>query len=205
MPVLVGAGTVLTVEQVAQVAATGAGLAISPNTDPAVIAASAAVGLVSLPDFFTPSEAFAALAAGASRLKLFPAEAATTAVLKAHRAVLPREVPVLVVGGITPQAMDPWRDAGAQGFGLGLALYRAGATQRICAATPNASSPRSGSDATSVQRRALPTPARSIPQTAAAARARHRCVAPSRPARSRPVSRRANRRVARRSALRRPC
>lgn len=127
-PVLVGAGTVLTVEQVGQVAATGVRLIVSPNTNPGVIAASAAAGLVSLPGYATPSEAFAALGAGASGLKLFPAEAATPAVLKAQRAVLPRDVPVLVVGGITPEGMGPWRDAGAQGFGLGSALYRAEST-----------------------------------------------------------------------------
>lgn len=125
-PVMVGAGTVLTVEQVAQVAATGAKLIISPNTNTEVIAASAAAGLTSLPGYFTPSEAFAALAAGASGLKLFPAEAATPAVLKAQRAVLPRDVPVLVVGGITPETMAPWRAVGAQGFGLGSALYATG-------------------------------------------------------------------------------
>lgn len=127
-PVLVGAGTVLTVEQVAQVAATGARLIISPNADTAVIAASAAANMVSLPGYFSPSEAFAALAAGASGLKLFPAEAATPAVLKAHRAVLPRDVPVLAVGGIKPDLMAPWQSAGADGFGLGSALYAVGDT-----------------------------------------------------------------------------
>lgn len=127
-PVLVGAGTVLSVEQVGQVAATGARLVISPNTDVAVIAAAAAAGLVSLPGYFTPSEAFAALQAGATGLKLFPAEAASPASLKAHLAVLPRDVPLLVVGGVSPDTMAPWRDAGARGFGLGSALYAAGAS-----------------------------------------------------------------------------
>jgi 2-dehydro-3-deoxyphosphogalactonate aldolase len=83
---------------------------------------------VSLPGFFTPSEGFAALAAGANGLKLFPAEAANSAVVKAQRAVLPKDVPLLVVGGITPANMQPWLDAGADGFGLGSALYKAGAT-----------------------------------------------------------------------------
>ena len=127
-PVLVGAGTVLNVAQVAQVAAIGARLVISPNTDVAVIAASVAAGMVSLPGYFTPSEAFAACAAGAHGLKLFPAEAATPAVLKAQRAVLPRDLPILVVGGIGHGMMAPWQDAGAHGFGLGSALYAAGAT-----------------------------------------------------------------------------
>ena len=127
-PVLVGAGTVLTVEQVEQVGATGARLIVSPNTDVGVIRATAAAGLVSLPGYFTITEAFAALAAGASGLKLFPTEAATPTVLKAHRAVLPNDIPVLAVGGITPDTMTAWRQAGAQGFGLGSALYAPRAT-----------------------------------------------------------------------------
>ena len=84
--------------------------------------------MVTLPGYFTPSEGFAALKAGATGLKLFPAEAATPAVLKAQRAVLPHDVPVLVVGGITPDNMTPWREAGANGFGLGSALYKPGRT-----------------------------------------------------------------------------
>jgi 2-dehydro-3-deoxyphosphogalactonate aldolase len=125
---LIGAGTVLTVDQVAAVQAAGGRLIVSPNTDPAVIAAAAAAGLVSLPGYFTPSEALAALAAGASGLKLFPAEGASPALLAAHRAILPRDVTVLAVGGITPTTMGPWRDKGAQGFGLGSALYKPGST-----------------------------------------------------------------------------
>lgn len=125
---IVGAGTVLHTAQVAQVQDAGGGLIVSPNTDVAVIAESAARGLVSLPGYFTPSEAFAALAAGASGLKLFPAEAASPAVVKAQRAVLPRDVPLLVVGGITPDTMQPWHAAGANGYGLGSALYSVGAT-----------------------------------------------------------------------------
>lgn len=132
-PVLVGAGTVLSVEQVTDVAAAGGRLIVSPNTDPAVIAASAAAGLVSLPGYFTPSEAFAAVAAGASGLKLFPAEAASPAVLGAHRAVLPKNLPLFVVGGIEPDAMAPWRAAGANGFGIGSALYVPGlAVHAVC-------------------------------------------------------------------------
>jgi 2-dehydro-3-deoxyphosphogalactonate aldolase len=123
---LVGAGTVLTVAQVEKVRAVGGRLIVSPNVNVDVIAAAARDGLVSLPGYFTPSEAFAAIAAGASGLKLFPAEAATPTVLRAHRAVLPPELAVLAVGGITPEGMAPWRDAGAQGFGLGSALYKPG-------------------------------------------------------------------------------
>jgi len=123
---LVGAGTVLTVAQVEKVRAVGGRLIVSPNVNVDVIAAAARDGLVSLPGYFTPSEAFAAIAAGASGLKLFPAEAATPTVLRAHRAVLPPELAVLAVGGITPEGMAPWRAAGAQGFGLGSALYKPG-------------------------------------------------------------------------------
>jgi len=123
---LIGAGTVLDVGQVRSVHEAGGRLIVSPNTDTAVIAASAAADLVSLPGYFTPSEAFAALKAGATGLKLFPAEAAAPAVVKAQRAVLPRDVPLLVVGGVTPDTMAPWRDAGANGFGIGSALYTPG-------------------------------------------------------------------------------
>lgn len=123
---VVGAGTVLRVEDVAAVEAAGGAIIISPNANPAVIAAAAARGLVSLPGVATPTEAFAALDAGAAALKLFPAEAASPAVLKAMRAVLPKAVRVLPVGGVTPEGMAPWRAAGAAGFGLGSALYAAG-------------------------------------------------------------------------------
>ena len=125
---MVGAGTVLSEAGVAAVADAGGTLIISPNANPAVIAASAARGLVSLPGIATPTEAFAALDAGATALKLFPAEAASPAVLKAMRAVLPPAIRVLPVGGIAPDNMQPWRDAGAPGFGLGSALYKPGFT-----------------------------------------------------------------------------
>lgn len=123
---LVGAGTVLTVEQVGQVSRAGGRIIVSPSTDYDVIAATAAEGLVSAPGYFTPSEAFLALKAGATALKLFPAEAATPALLRAQRAVLPKDVPVLIVGGVTPQAVGQWFEAGANGFGLGSALYKPG-------------------------------------------------------------------------------
>ncbi|HWI86612.1 MAG TPA: 2-dehydro-3-deoxy-6-phosphogalactonate aldolase [Sphingomonas sp.] len=123
---LVGAGTVLTVAQVGQVANAGGRLVVSPSTDAEVIAASAAAGLVSAPGYFTPSEAFLALKAGAHALKLFPAEAASPAVVRAQRAVLPRDIPLLIVGGVKADAIKPWLDAGADGFGLGSALYRPG-------------------------------------------------------------------------------
>jgi len=125
---LVGAGTVLDVDQVAAVGAAGGRLIVSPSTDPQVIAAAAAAGMVSCPGFFTPSEAFAAIAAGAHALKLFPAEAASPAVVKAQRAVLPGKTPLLVVGGVSPESMAAWLAAGADGFGLGSGLYRPGQT-----------------------------------------------------------------------------
>ncbi|WP_285017495.1 2-dehydro-3-deoxy-6-phosphogalactonate aldolase [Novosphingobium sp. fls2-241-R2A-195] len=135
---IVGAGTVLTVGQVAEVQDAGGAMIVSPNTDVAVIAESARRGLVSLPGYFTPSEAFAALAAGASGLKLFPAEAASPAVVKAQRAVLPKDVPLLAVGGISPTNMEPWRQAGADGFGLGSALYKVGLSTAEIAANARA-------------------------------------------------------------------
>ncbi|QIG80222.1 2-dehydro-3-deoxy-6-phosphogalactonate aldolase [Stakelama tenebrarum] len=123
---VVGAGTVLTIEQVRQVASAGGQLIVSPNSDPEVIRAGVAAGMACAPGYYTATEAFAALAAGAHALKLFPADSAVPAMLKAQRAVLPREVPVLAVGGITPDTMAAWRTAGADGFGLGSNLYRPG-------------------------------------------------------------------------------
>src|SRR5205814_9848046 len=93
---------------------------------PSVISAAVAAGLVSTPGYFTPSEAFTAIRAGATGLKLFPAEAATPAMLKAQLAVLPRNVPILIVGGVKPDNMRPWLDAGASGFWLGGGLYKPG-------------------------------------------------------------------------------
>ncbi|RJF90635.1 2-dehydro-3-deoxy-6-phosphogalactonate aldolase [Sphingomonas cavernae] len=123
---LVGAGTVLAPGQVDSVRNAGGGLIVSPNTNVEVIAKTVQDGLVSLPGFQTASEAFAAIDAGAHALKLFPAEAASPRVLKALRAVVPAAMPVLAVGGITPETMHTWTAAGATGFGLGSALYSAG-------------------------------------------------------------------------------
>ena len=125
---LVGAGTVLTAGQVADVQAAGGRLIVSPNTNVEVIAAAAGAGLVSSPGFFTPSEAFAAIGAGAHALKLFPAEGATPAVVKAMKAVLPRDIPLLVVGSVTPATIPAWLAAGADGFGLGSGLFKPGDT-----------------------------------------------------------------------------
>jgi len=123
---LIGAGTVLTEAQVAEVDAAGGRLIVSPNANLAVIRASKAAGLVSAPGVATPSEGFAALDAGADSLKLFPAEQLGPAVVKAWRAVFPKERALLPVGGITPDNMGPYVAAGANGFGLGSALYKPG-------------------------------------------------------------------------------
>lgn len=123
---LVGAGTVLRTQDVQQVKDAGGRIIVSPDVNVEVIAATASAGLVSSPGYFTPSEAFAAIRAGATALKLFPAEAASPAVLKAQLAVIPNHVPILVVGGIKPQNMRGWLDSGAVGFGLGGGLYRPG-------------------------------------------------------------------------------
>ena len=124
--VLVGAGTVLDPADVSRVAQVGGRLVVSPNTNTAVIGATVAAGLVSSPGYFTPSEAFEAIRAGAHAIKLFPAEAASPAVVKSQRAVLPKDVPLIVVGGVTPESIPGWMAAGADGFGLGGGLYKSG-------------------------------------------------------------------------------
>jgi 2-dehydro-3-deoxyphosphogalactonate aldolase len=123
---LVGAGTVLDADDVRAVAGAGGQLVVAPNTDLDVIFEAQRCGLVCLPGVATPTEAFAALAAGAHGLKLFPGELVTPAVLKAMRAVLPAGTQLLPVGGITPDTMAAYRAAGATGFGIGSALYRPG-------------------------------------------------------------------------------
>jgi 2-dehydro-3-deoxyphosphogalactonate aldolase len=123
---LVGAGTVLDAADVANVKAAGGCLIVSPNTNTDVIRATVEAGMVSSPGYFTPSEAFAAIRAGAHTIKLFPAEAASPAVVKAQKAVLPKGIPLIVVGGVTPQAVAGWLEAGADGFGLGGGLYKPG-------------------------------------------------------------------------------
>ncbi|NSY19278.1 2-dehydro-3-deoxy-6-phosphogalactonate aldolase [Neorhizobium sp. AL 9.2.2] len=123
---LIGAGTVLTTAQVADVASTGATVIISPNANLSVIEASVSRGMISLPGVATPSEAFAAIGAGATGIKAFPAEAIPPMVIKAWRAVLPKDMPVLAVGGITPDNMKSFIDAGTNGFGIGGSLYKPG-------------------------------------------------------------------------------
>lgn len=123
---LIGAGTVLNAQQVKEVHGAGGRLVVAPNFNPAVVAQALALGMVVLPGVATPTEAFAALDAGAHGLKLFPAEMITPATVKALRAVLPKSAALMPVGGITPVNMTAYRTAGASGFGLGSALYAPG-------------------------------------------------------------------------------
>jgi len=125
---LIGAGTVLTMDQVAQVADAGGRLIVSPNTDPGVIAATVARGLDSWPGVMTPTECFAALAAGATGLKIFPGNLLGPDGLKAIRAVLPPGTQVYAVGGAGPDNFALWIAASADGFGIGSALFRPGMT-----------------------------------------------------------------------------
>lgn len=124
--VLVGAGTVMAASQVTEIAAAGGRLIVTPHADAAIVHAAKEQRLLASPGFFTPAEAFAMLAAGADALKLFPAEAANPAVLKALLAVLPPRTAVLPVGGIGPDNMAPWLTAGAAGFGIGSSIYKPG-------------------------------------------------------------------------------
>ena len=124
--VLVGAGTVTTPALVSDVAAAGGRIIVMPHADVAVIRAAKAAGLVCTPGVATPTEGFAALAAGADALKLFPAEMLPPPVLKAMKSVFPKDTRFVPVGGITPDTMAPYHQAGAAGFGLGSALYKPG-------------------------------------------------------------------------------
>jgi len=131
---LTGAGTVLSEAQVDQVVASGGKLMVTPNTNPAVIARGVKNGLTVMPGFYTPSEGFAAVAAGARILKLFPASTGGTSHLKAMLAVLPKDVPVYAVGGVGAGNMTEWRWAGAAGFGLGSELFKPDFTDEDIAA-----------------------------------------------------------------------
>ncbi len=122
----IGAGTVLTVSEVAQVKAAGGSLVVSPNADAEVIAATRAAGMDSWPGVMTPTECFAAIKAGATGLKLFPGNLLGPDGLKAIRAVLPKDLPVYAVGGAGPANFADWARAGANGFGIGTALYTPG-------------------------------------------------------------------------------
>jgi 2-dehydro-3-deoxyphosphogalactonate aldolase len=128
---LIGAGTVLNSQQVKDVHAAGGRLVVAPNYNPAVVAQALALNMVVLPGVATPTEAFAALDAGAHGLKLFPAEMISPATVKAMRAVLPQAAALMPVGGITPDNMAAYRAAGASGFGLGSALYAPGRSAEL--------------------------------------------------------------------------
>jgi 2-dehydro-3-deoxyphosphogalactonate aldolase len=126
--VLVGAGTVMTPEQVREVADAGGQLIVMPHSDAGVIRAAKVADCVCVPGIATPTEGFAALASGADALKLFPAELLSPKVLSAMRSVFPPSTRFFPVGGITPASMSDFVAAGASGFGLGSALYRRGDT-----------------------------------------------------------------------------
>jgi 2-dehydro-3-deoxyphosphogalactonate aldolase len=125
---LIGGGTVLSVEAVDDLRRTGGRIMVTPNTDPAVIARGAQYGFDMLPGIMTPSEGFAAVRAGARRLKLFPAASLGPAYIKAVKEVLPRHVGLWAVGGTGADTIGQWLGAGCEGIGVGGALYRAGDT-----------------------------------------------------------------------------
>ena len=135
---LIGAGTVRREAEVDAVAAAGGRLIVTPHADAIVVRAAKARGLLAVPGFFTPAEAFSLLDAGADALKLFPAEASNPAALRAMRAVLPPGTLVLPVGGVDAASMPVWRDAGAAGFGIGSAIYRPSDTAAAVAAKARA-------------------------------------------------------------------
>ena len=121
---LIGAGTVLRLEDVDAVHSAGGRLIVMPHADDVLIRHAKAIDLACIPGFATPTEAFRAIAAGADALKLFPAEGSSPSVLQALRAVLPRDLPLIPVGGIDETHFEAWLHAGAAGFGIGSALYR---------------------------------------------------------------------------------
>ena len=123
---LIGAGTVLSPRAIDEVASTGAKLIVMPHSDPGVVSAAVDAGLYCVPGVSTPTEAFAAITAGAHALKAFPGELLTPPVVRAWKAVLPPEIPLIPVGGVTPEKVGPYLSAGAAGFGLGSALYKPG-------------------------------------------------------------------------------
>ena len=123
---VVGAGTVLSTQDVHLLKHHGGQISVSPDCNPEVISLAVKMGMVPLPGVFTPTEAFAAIKAGAHHLKLFPAEAASPATIKAWKAVLPKHVQLFAVGGVTPDNMADWLGAGASGFGIGSSLYKPG-------------------------------------------------------------------------------
>jgi 2-dehydro-3-deoxyphosphogalactonate aldolase len=135
---LIGAGTVMTTDQVETIAAAGGKLIVTPHADPEIVRAAKRLGLLAAPGFFTPAEAFSLIKAGADAIKLFPAEAASPAVLRAIRAILPPGTLVLPVGGMAPDNLGDWHKAGASGFGIASAIYKPGDTAEIVGAKARA-------------------------------------------------------------------
>ena len=130
---LIGAGTVLSTEEVSRVSGAGGRLIVSPNCDPAVIRATIERGMASMPGVFTPTECFAAIGAGATAIKLFPASLAGPSGVKAMKAVLPAHIDLYAVGGASAENFGEWLAAGAAGFGIGTALYKPGDTAETVA------------------------------------------------------------------------
>jgi 2-dehydro-3-deoxyphosphogalactonate aldolase len=128
---LIGAGTVMSPSDVTAVGAAGGQIIVTPHADVAVVRAAKDAGMLTCPGMFTPTEAFALLAAGADGLKLFPAEAGSPAMLRAMLAVLPQGTPVLPVGGIAADNIPAWLAAGASGFGIGSSIYKPGDSAQI--------------------------------------------------------------------------
>ncbi len=134
---VIGAGTVLSTQDVNLLKESGGTISVSPDCNPETIARAIALGLDPLPGVFTPTEAFAAIRAGARHLKLFPAEAASPTTVKAWRAVLPKDIKVHAVGGVTPQNMGEWLACGVSGFGIGSSLYKPGMSITAVAESAN--------------------------------------------------------------------
>ncbi len=135
---LIGAGTLSHSSQVSEVAAAGGKLIVTPHADTAIVRTAKRAGLFALPGFFNPTEAFALLEAGADAIKLFPAEVLGPPMLKALRAVLPRQTIIIPVGGVDVQQVAPWLDAGALGLGVGSSIYKPGDDARIVEAKAQA-------------------------------------------------------------------
>jgi 2-dehydro-3-deoxyphosphogalactonate aldolase len=125
---VVGAGTVLSIQDVNLLKLHGGEISVSPDCNEQVIARARELGMEPLPGVFTPTEAFAAIRSGATHLKLFPAEAANPLTVKAWRAVLPKHIRIYAVGGVTPANMQSWADVGTAGFGIGSNIYKQGFT-----------------------------------------------------------------------------
>jgi 2-dehydro-3-deoxyphosphogalactonate aldolase len=128
---LIGAGTVMTPDQVREVAGVGGRLLVTPHADPELVRTAKGLGMMAAPGFFTPAEAFSLLRAGADAIKLFPAEAANPATIKAVRAILPPGTLVVPVGGVSVENIPAWTEAGAAGFGIGSSIYKPGDTPEI--------------------------------------------------------------------------